>query len=286
MRTSYPEARRKLLRLRRPTTRMAEFWLCEVRASLHVISAVSKIYPKSYKRKLKPLHNAFQDMRSRGFSPNQDEGSSNATEVMVRLISQHLFPLDDGWSYDMMSSFGDDLTLCIEVLGYKIDSETFDELLRDVVDDGEVRFSFPVMMGILWGFGDYSYEAEPLWEKCNEILGWGVPSLPEFHHKEDMVLDAKKLRRELKRVGLEPVYTLVEAVDGSTGNPFFDYDYECWQPPVLSAETLVHLHKEWKKARPLIDECIKAEKLLKKTPDAYKKLVEAYGRSLGPRKGN
>lgn len=286
MRTSYPDARRKLLRLKRPTTRMSEFWLNEIRASLHVISAMSNLYPKSYKRKLKPLQNAFDDMRSRSFNTNNghDEGATSATETMIEIIRKHLFPLDDGWSYDLMSSFGDDLVIAIEVIGYKLNLDGFDDLLNSALEDGDRRFSFPIMVGILWGWSDYSFDAKTVWSSCNEKLDWGVPELPDFHRKDDLVLDIKIFRRKLKEHGLEPVITLLEAVDGSTGNIFFDFDYEYWQPPTLNVEHLISLHKEWEKAKPLLDECIKAEKLLEKVPNAYQKVVDAYGKALRPRK--
>lgn len=285
MRTSYPDARRKLLRLKRPTTRMSEFWLNEIRASLHVISAIAKLYPKSHKRKLKLLQNAFDDMRSRSFTTNNgyDEGATSATETMVSIIRKHLFPLDDGWSFDLMSSFGDDLVLGIEVIGYKLNMDGYDDLLNSVLEDGDVRFSFPVMMGILWGWSDYSFDAKTVWASCNEKLGWGIPELPDFHRNDDLILDVKILRRRLKKHGLESVITLLEAVDGSTGNIFFDFDYEYWQPPTLNAENLILLHRAWEQAQPMLKECWKAERLLEKVPDAYKKLVDAYGESLRPR---
>jgi hypothetical protein len=107
-----------------------------------------------------------------------------------------------------------------------------------------------------------------------------VPKLPDH----DYYLNVRVFKRELKQRGIFPLYTMFLAIDGNTGNIFFDFDYEMEMPPTVTSATLAYLHQEWKRSRPIAKECDKAFDLIMTDPQIYIKFLDAYKASLRKRK--
>jgi hypothetical protein len=87
----------------------------------------------------------------------------------------------------------------------------------------------------------------------------------------------------LKKHHILPLYTALLAIDGDTGNIFFDFNYEYHYLPTIDTATLLELHKAWEKAKPLVQDCSEAFDLLFEKPDTYIKFLEAYRVSLRSR---
>ena len=65
----------------------------------------------------------------------------------------------------------------------------------------------------------------------------------------------------------------------------FDFDYEMDMPPMVTPAALDHLHQEWKRSRPIENECDRAYELIMTEPQIYIKLpslvVDIAGTSNG-----
>ena len=61
------------------------------------------------------------------------------------------------------------------------------------------------------------------------------PNFPDDHY-----VDVKRLRQKAQESWRSLLYTLLLAIDGSTDNVFFDFDYEYWQAIELSIDSCSH----------------------------------------------
>jgi hypothetical protein len=251
--------------------------LLEISAALKVSAAMTKIYPKDYQKRLRPLRTAFEDMRF----PNRDGDARQGSIIISKLINKHLCPLDDVWIDEEAMNFADDFTLHIAVQGLKMSMEDFADWVSG--DPAEVpnHLGLQTMLGLLWGWYTNENEGEALWRTFNDRFQWGVPDFPHF--PDDHYVDVKRIRRKLMKAGAHCLYTLLLAIDGSTDTVFFDFDYEYWQAIELNVTSLLSLHKDWEKALPLLAECNQAIDLVIEKPEFYKIFLEAYRSSLRPR---
>jgi len=277
---SYKDAWLALSSLKTPSISVASSALLEISAALRVSAAIAQVFPKDFQKRLRPLKLAFEEMRL----PKKDDYASQASAIVARLIDRHLCPLDDVWLNEEVMNFAEDLTIHIAVQGIKMSMEDFGDWISGDPPDVPDHLGLHTMLGLLWGWYGNECEIQELWRIYNNRFNWGVPDYPEF--AEDQYIDVKILRKKLTKAGAQSLFTLLLAIDGSTDNVFFDFDYEYWQSIDLTVPALVSLHKDWEKALPLIDECNQAFDLLVTKPEFYKIFLDAYGNSLRPRTKN
>jgi hypothetical protein len=277
---SYDAAWLALYSLRTPSITMASSTLLEMSAALKVSSAIAQAYPKDFKKRLRPLKTAFEEMRF----PKKEGDPSQASIIVSQLIDKHLCPLDEVWLDEEAMNYSDDFTLPIAVQGLKMSMEDFGDWASG--DPAEVadHLGLQIMLGLLWGWFDNESEAQELWRTFNERFKWGVPDFPKIPN--DHYVNVKRLRRKLRKAGAHCLCTLLLAIDGSTDNVFFDFDYEYWQAIELSVDSLLSLHRDWQKALPLLEECNQAFDLLAEEPEFYKVFLDAYRSALRPRTKN
>jgi hypothetical protein len=269
-----------LLSLNRPSYYLADDVLTEVYVALQVSTVIARVHPRDYRKRIhKPLQEFFEDMRLPRMQMKDNQGSRQSV-LVARLINDHLFQLDDFWLDEECMDFGSDHSLQISPMGYKISFDEFDELLSDM-DNLTRAGSFILFLGILWGNVDKD-EQEALWRDCNEIYQWNIPELPEVPGNH--YIDITRLKKNLKKEGLESLSLMLEAIDGSTGNVFFDFDPETWMPLTIGETDLLALHEDWQKVNAVKKVLDRADDLLNNRPDVFKLFLGAYLKSLRSRK--
>lgn len=269
-----------LLGLNRPSYSLADDVLTEIHVALQVSTVIAEVHPKDYRKRIrKPLQEFFQDIRLPRMQKTDNQGSRQSV-LVARLINNHLFQVDDFWLDEECMDFGTDHTLQIQPLGYKVSFDEFDELLSDI-DNLTRAGSFIIFLGILWGNVDKG-EQEDIWHQCNEIYRWDIPELPEVPGNH--YIDITRLKKHLKKHGLQALSLMLEAIDGSTGNVFYDFDYETWMPLTISEKDLLSLHEDWLKVYSVKKVLDRADDLLNNRPDVFKVFLGAYLKSLRRRK--
>ena len=277
---SYKDASLALSSLKTPAIPVASSALLEISAALRVSATIAQVFPQDYRKRLRPLKLAFEELRF----PKKDGDASQTSSIVAQLIDKHLCPLDDVWLHDEAMNFAEDMTLHIALQGLKMSMEDFGDWISGDPSDALHHLGLHTMVGLLWGWVGDEGEIQELWRIFNHRFNWGIPNYPEL--PEDQYVDIKTLRRKLKKAGAQSLCTLLLAIDGSTDNVFFDFDYEYWQPLELTVSTLRALHQDWEKALPLIDECHQAFDLLEEKPEYYRIFLEAYRSSMRPRTKN
>jgi hypothetical protein len=273
------KARLALLRLNPPSYGFADAALTEVYVALQVISVIAKIYGGKHRKKIaKVLQDFFKDIRTPRIRQTDNQGNYNST-LIAKLINDYLFGLDEFWLDEECADFGTDQTVPIEWMGYRISWDEFDEMMGRL-DELTRAGSFTIMIGILWG-NVILHDAKAAWKFCNETYGWKLPDMPEI--LEDCYIDCQKLKKLLKKHGIQSLATLIEAFDGSTGNVFFDFDPETWMPITISEQDLMQSHEDWLKVPKIKDILDEAYEILETDPDVFVLFLEAYIKSLRPR---
>ena len=273
-------ARLGLLGLNRPSYSLANDVLTEVYVALQVSTVIAQVHSKDYKKRIrKPLQEFFQDIRLPRMQKIDNQGSRQSV-LVAQLINDHLFQLDDFWLDEECMDFGTDYTLQIQPMGYKVSFDEFNALLSDIGNLTRAG-SFILFLGILWGNVDKD-EQEDIWRQCSEIYEWDIPELPEV--PANHYIDIARLKRNLKKDGLESLSLMLEAIDGSTGNVFYDFDYETWMPLTIGEKDLLALYEDWRKVNSVKKVLDLADGLLNNRPDVFKVFLGAYLKSLRRRK--
>lgn len=247
--------------------------LSEIRTAAVVSAAIAKVHPKDYRKRLRLLSE-----ESDWLLPSEN---SPVSLTISRLINDHLFPIDEFWLDEEQMDYRDDASVHLGLYQYRM---TFDEF-ADMVSTDPSELSdyagFPIIVCMLGGWLEEDFDR--CWKTYNRRFKWGIPDAPKLPDGSHY-LNLRILKRELKKRGVLPLATMLEAVDGSTGNIFFDFDYETEMPPTVTPATLVDLHHEWKRSLPLLKECDQAFDLIMTDPHLYIKFLEAYQASLRKRK--
>jgi hypothetical protein len=277
---SYQEACLWLFTIRTPRIIHASSALLEISAALRVSAAIATLFPKDYKRRLNPLKSAREEIRK----PRKDNEATQISTLVSQLINKYLCPLDDLWLNEEAMNFADDATIHIAVQGLKMTMDDFGDWMSGDPADVPDHLGLQTMVGLLWGWSSDEADMRRLWARYNDRFNWGVPDYPDL--ADDLYIDVNILRRKLKKANAGCLCTLLLAIDGSTDNVFFDFDYEYWQPIDLTVSSLLALHKDWKKALSLIKECNQAFDLLAERPEFYKVFLDAYISSLRARTRN
>jgi hypothetical protein len=237
---------------------------------------IARVHPKKYKKRVaKVLQEFFKDIRTPRIRQTDNQGCYNSA-LIARLINDNLFHLDEFWLDEECMDFGTDNTVQIEWIGYRISWDDFDEMLQRV-DELTRAGSFTILMGILWGNVETDSVKE-VWNFCNEAYRWNIPNIPEI--PGNCYIDVSKLRKGLRKHGLQSLATLIEAFDGSTGNVFCDYDPETWMPVTISEKDLIACHEDWQKAPKIRKTLDEAYEILETDPGVFPVFLDAYLKSL------
>lgn len=275
--SDYETMKAELLQFKKPSIGQLVETVLEFSVAIQVCTAIGKAHPRNYRKRLKALAGAsLGNPIARG-----QEGEYSLSVTVSNLINEHLFPIDEIWLWDEIMNLGEDPVVHLSIQGPRLSYDDFADAISTNPYELLEELSFPIMVALLWGWFEGDADIETVWKVYNERFGWGVPHWPDF--PDDRYLDAKVLRRQLKKHGILPLYTTLLAIDGDTGNIFFDFNYEFHYLPTIDTATLVDLSKAWKKAQPLIQDCSESFDLLIERPDTYIKFLEAYRASLRKR---
>jgi hypothetical protein len=273
----YEIMKAELLKFKKPSIGQLVETVLEFSIAIQVCAAIGKAHLGDYHRRLSPLSQAsLGNPVARGL---EDEYSLSVT--VSNLINEHLFPIDEIWLWDEIMNLGEDPVVHLSIQGPRLSYDDFADAMSTNPYELPDELSFPIMVALLWGWFEGDAEIERVWKVYNERFRWGVPEWPDF--PDDRYLDVKVLRRQLKKRHILPLYTALLAIDGDTGNIFFDFNYEYHYLPTIDTATLLELHKAWEKAQPLVQDCSEAFDLLFEKPDTYIKFLEAYRTSLRSR---
>jgi hypothetical protein len=274
---TYDQMKTGLVRFKIPAIGAVVGKLYELRAVAVVCAAIARAHPRDYRKRLSPLGRD----RSWLHPSSIQNGGSPISMTVSRLIHDHLFPVDDFWLEDEGMDCREEATVHLGLYQHRISYDEFTDMVS--TDPGELSdyAGFPLMACLLGGWLDE--DLDRFWAMYAKRFCWGIPTAPHLPGR-DHYLSPGTLRKELKKRGLAPLYSMFLAIDGSTGNIFFDFDYETDMPPAIALETLVHLHREWKRAQFIARECDQAFDLITTDPQVYIKFLDAYRASLRKRK--
>lgn len=278
MLSNYDQMKVELTKFKVPSIGAVVGKLNEIGAAAVVCAAIAKAHPKDYRKRLGPL----SEDASWPLPTTLHSESSSISPTISRLINDHLFPVDEFWLDEEQMDYREDATIHPGLYQQRITYDEFTEMVSTDPDELSDYAGFPLMACMLAGWLDESFDQ--FWQTYNERFKWGIPNTPGLPGS-DHYLSVRVFRRELKKRGIAPMYTMFLAIDGNTGNIFFDFDYEMEMPPTVTLATLDYLHREWKRSRPIADECDQAYDLIMTDPQVYIKFLDAYQASLRKRKG-
>ena len=168
----YKDAWLTLFSLKTPSIAVASSALLEMLAALRVSAAIAQVFPKDFRKRLRPLRFAFEEMRF----PKKDGNASQASAIVSQLINRHLCPLDDLWLNEEVMNFAEDLTIHIAVQGFKMSMEDFGDWISGDPPDVPDHLGLHTMMGLIWGWYSDECEIQELWRIYNNRFNWGVPN--------------------------------------------------------------------------------------------------------------
>lgn len=275
---TYDQMKVELTKFKVPSIGAVVGKLNEIGVAAVVCAAIAKAHPKDYRKRLGPL----SEDASWLLPTTLHSESSSISPTISRLINDHLFPVDEFWLDEEQMDYREDATIHPGLYQHRITYDEFTEMVSTDPDELSDYGGFPLMACMLAGWLDESFDQ--FWQTYNERFKWGIPNAPRLPGS-DHYLSVRVFKRELKKRGIAPLYTMFLAIDGNTGNIFFDFDYEMEMPPTVTLATLDYLHREWKRSRPIADECDQAYDLIMTDPQVYIKFLDAYQASLRKRKG-
>jgi hypothetical protein len=274
---SYDDMKLELTRFKVPSIGAVLGKLNEIRTAAMVCTAIANAHPKDYRKRLAPL---AQD-RIWWLPSTLQRESSPISGTLSRLINDHLFPVDEFWLDEEQMDYREDGTIHPGLYQYRISYDEFTDMVSTDPSELSDYAGFPLMACMLSGWIDEEFDH--FWKVYNQRFKWGIPDAPKLPGS-DHYLSPRVFKKELKKRGVEPLYTMFLAIDGNTGNIFFDLDYETDMPPVITPKTLDYLHREWKQSRAIARDCDQAFDLITTDPQVYIKFLDAYQASLRKRK--
>lgn len=274
---NYAQMKLELTKLKVPSIGAVVGKLSEIGTAAVVCAAIAKAHPKDYRKRLDPLS---ADMNWLLPTTLHSE-SSPVSSTISRLINDHLFPIDELWLDEEQMDYREDATIHPGLYQHRISYDEFTDMVSTDPSELSDYAGFPLMACMLGGWIDEDFER--FWKIYNQRFKWGIPHPPSLPGR-DHYLSLRVFKKELGKRGIAPLYMMFLAIDGNTGNVFFDFDYEIEMPPTITPATLDYLHREWKQSRPIAKECDQAFDLIMKDPKIYMKLLDAYQASLRKRK--
>jgi hypothetical protein len=252
--------------------------LNEIGTAAVVCAAIAKAHPNDYKERLR----ASSDNTHWLLPTTQSSETSSVSSTIAHLINDQLFPVDEFWLDDEQMDYRTDAAIYLGLHQYRITYDEFTEMVSTDPRELSEYAGFPLLICMLAGWLDEDFDR--YWKMYNQRFRWGIRNPPNLPGR-DYYLSVRVFKRELRQRGIGPLFSMFLAIDGSTGNVFFDFDYEMDMPPTVTPRTLDHLHREWKRSRPIENECDQAYDLIMNEPQIYVKFLDAYQASLRKRKG-
>lgn len=275
---TYDQMKVELTKFKVPSIGAVVGKLSEMGTAAVVCAAVAKAHPKDYRKRLRPL----TEDTSWLLPTTLHSENSSISPTISRLINDHLFPVDEFWLDEEQMDYREDAAIHPGLYQHRITYDEFAEMVSTEPGELSDYSGFPIMACMLAGWLDEQFDQ--FWKMYNERFRWGIPDAPRLPGN-DHYLSLRVFKRELKKRGIAPLYTMFLAIDGNTGNIFFDFDYEMEMPPTVTPATLDYLHREWERSRPVAKECDQAFDLIMTDPQIYIKFLDAYQASLRKRKG-
>lgn len=274
---TYDQMKTELTRFKIPAIGAVVGKLCEIRAAAVVSAAIARVHLRDYRKRLRPL-GGDQFWLLPSILQNE---SSSISGIITQLVNDHLFAVDEFWLDDEQMDFREDATIHLGLYQHRISYDEFTDMVSTDPSELSDYAGFPLMACLLGGWIDE--DLDRFWNIYNKRFRWGIPTVPDLPGR-DHYLNLNVFRKELKRHGIAPLYTMFLAIDGNTGNIFFDFDYETDMPPAIAVETLDYLHREWKRSHAIARQCDQAFDLITTDPQIYIKFLDAYQASLRKRK--
>jgi hypothetical protein len=243
-----------------------------------ICTAIASAHPQDYRKRLIAL--AEDQIWLPPASLTRDASPISGT--LSRLINDHLFPVDEFWLNEEQMDYREDTTIHPGLYQYRISYDEFTDMVSTNPSELSDYAGFPLMACLLGGWIDEEFDH--FWKTYNQRFKWSIPDAPKLPGG-DHYLSARVFKKELTKRGVGPLYTMFLAIDGNTGNIFFDFDYEMDMPPVITPKTLDYLHREWKRSHAIARDCDRAFDLITTDPQVYVKFLDAYQASLRKRNG-
>jgi hypothetical protein len=279
MSPNYDQMKVELTKFKVPSIGAVVGKLSEIGTAAVVCAAIAKAHPKDYRKRSGPLS---EDMNWLLPTTLHSE-SSTISSTISRLINDHLFPVDELWLDEEQMDYREDATIHPGLYQHRISYDEFTDMVSTDPSELSDYAGFPLMACMLGGWIDEDFDR--FWKIYNRRFKWGIPHPPSLPGR-DYYLSVRVFKRELGKRGIFPLYTMFLAIDGNTGNIFFDFDYEMEMPPTITPATLDYLHREWKRSHSLAQECDRAFDMIMTDPQIYIKFLDAYQASLRKRNGS
>jgi hypothetical protein len=250
------------------------FWL---EAMLQIYRAFKKIYPETFAEELGLLDLGRKTL-AEIWAETLDAEKKNLDHPLsgrVLGLLQKLFPIDEDIVYqDMVEGEGEGYpSIWIYPQFTAFTGDDLEEMLEHPEDQDPGLSS--ILFFILF---DHQLGAEA-WKGCRECFGWPVEYIDIL--EDGASLDDRALCRRLKKNGLYPFYDLWLSVAYATGNPFIDFDeYGNERQWELTCRNILYLKGQWEAAQPILDNCRKAEQLVKEDPMVLLQVAELIRQSL------
>jgi len=275
---TYNEMKVELTTFKVPSIGTVVGKLSEIGMAAVVCAAIAKAHPKDFPKRILLL----TEDTSWLLPTTLHSETSSVSRTISRLINDHLFPLDEFWLDEEQMDYRDAATIYPRLYQLRISYDEFTEMVS--TDPSELcdYAGFPLITCMLAGWLDEEFDQ--FWKMYNERFKWDIPDAPNLPG-HNYYLNVRVFKKELRKRGISSLYTMFLAIDGSTGNVFFDFDYEMEMPPQVTPTSLDYLHQEWKRSRPIAKECDQAFDLIMTDPQIYIKFLDAYQVSLRKRKG-
>jgi len=211
--------------------------------------------------------------------------SVDVSETLTMYISRKLFPLNEFQTQSGEYDITEDPWVYVETMHTCMSVDDYIQVVEEGPEGLSDYASFDLFLGYIWEVYEHTdMDRETYWHTFNERFHWRIPDPPLFPQETKEYgyrLNWKKFAEKMKRLGLYPLYFLMEATAGDTGNIFFDFTGEEGdEPPAYSVAELVSLYEDYKKAKILLKTYEKAYDILKNKPEAYKIFLDEYIKHL------
>ena len=274
---NFGEAKHMLMRRQQIPYRLAAFSLDHTKLALQVYLAYQRLYPQDFKEQLKKFMLPFHLEHLR-----DDPQVESLRNRIIGAVAA-LFPIEEDAIYQNMDE-ADSQVLVIEPQNYSMSWDEFSELIDDPGNLAihKDTWAFPML---IWTLG-YSV-GDKTWDILSDNLGWNV-KYPKRMVESDTYILMPRLAARLKKAGLSIFVNAIQVAWHDTGNYFFDfdpYDESNYEPlPPFTADSICDLKREYDKAKPIIEEYERAERMLRADPSIYQTLVDLMDQSLEERK--
>lgn len=228
---------------------------CETIERIVSESRKFELYKKYFPEKWKNSRASFS---RRGFYFNYSE---RANEFFT-LVNEHLFPLFDGWNEDEETDFEE----------FSIFSLNIDFCCTEIEYE---YISLAYSAGLLLFTNN-----EEIWEFFEQKYNVRRKNLPEINDSAH-----KNLWRDKRTASSDPLLNLLEIIDHTTGNPWFDTSGCCEYGETYrwDERTINLLSDSFREAKRMLDEMDEMDVLIKNDPEKWlKRLIVFWNEGVLP----